>query len=184
MRRLSKVSLSLATAALLAAWPYNAAISAEHGGKAHAQEHGGKEHGGAKVQKAPAADDIRGTMRAYVEEASSDTGTFDVLDETTGQVLNLELVRVHERVGKTGDYYYSCADFVDANTGEEYDLDLDVADQGGGDLVVADVRVHKEGGVERYTYDNNDNRIPVAPPTPPADEQGGKEHGGKEHGGT
>ena len=32
----------------------------------------------------------------------------------------------------------------------------------GGALSVVDVRIHKVNGVERYTYDANDNRIPVA----------------------
>ena len=59
------------------------------------------------------------------------------------------------------------------------DLDLDVADQAG-KLAVVDVRVHKVGGEERYTYDENDNRIPLGDTkshlgtTAPE----GKEHGG------
>lgn len=130
----------------------------EHGGKEHGgKEHGGKEHGGAEVKK-PSADDIRGTMKDYVMSQSKKTGTFDVEDSVTGKTRRLSLQRVHERVGKTGDYYYSCADFKDVDSGELLDLDLDVEDDDG-DLSVVDARIHKLSGKERYTYDDNDNRI-------------------------
>lgn len=155
--------------------------SKEHGGKEHGgtehsekgssseqgiQEHGGQEHddmehgGDTVTQVAPTSDDIRGAMKAYVVESSKETGTFDILDPETGNIRNLALVRVHERVGKTGDYYYSCADFSDVNSGETLDLDLDVEDAGG-ELSVVDVRIHKLNGKERYTYDEFDNRIPL-----------------------
>jgi len=169
----------------------------EHGGKTHAQEHGGKEHGGtaakAEAVKAPTNDDIRSAMTAYVVAQSKSSGTFNIEDPDTGETLNLSLVNVHERIGKTGDYYYSCADFSDAATGQTYDLDLDVADNAGR-LSVVDVRIHKVGGEPRYTYDDNDNRIPLKEGTkshlgskgiPEGSEQelAGKEHGGKEHAG-
>ncbi len=133
------------------------ASTSEHGGK----EHGGKEHGGAAIHAEPTADDIRSTMKSHVIKESEETGTFDILDLETGTLRNLTLVRVHERVGKTGDYYYSCADFTDTNTGELLDLDLDVEHKDG-ELNVVDVRIHKVSGKERYTYDENDNRIPVS----------------------
>lgn len=147
----------------------------EHGGKEHGgsvapeasshqepagKEHGGKEHGGAAIHAEPTAEDIRSTMKAYVLDQSKKTGSFDIFDSETGTVRSLTLVRVHERVGETGDYYYSCADFTDANTGELLDLDLDVEHKNG-ELSVVDVRIHKVGGKERYTYDENDNRIPI-----------------------
>jgi hypothetical protein len=65
---------------------------------------------------------------------------------------------VHERVGKTGDYYYSCTDMLDAGSQELLDLDFDVEAEGGA-LEVVDVRIHKVSGKARYTYDDNDHRI-------------------------
>lgn len=130
-------------------------LAAEHGGK----EHGGKEHGGAMVSE-PSADQIRAAMSDYVAEESKETGTFDVYDEETGKTRKLSLIRIHERVGKTGDYYYSCADFKDTMSNETLDLDLDVENEDG-KLSVKDVRIHKVNGKERYTYDANDNRVPV-----------------------
>jgi len=140
---------------VLVAYPCSISIAAEHGGK----EHGGKEHGGASVSE-PSADQIRVAMSDYVTKESEKTGTFDVYDEEAGKTRNLSLIRVHERVGKTGNYYYSCADFKDTGSNEMLDLDLDVQNKDG-NLSVADVRIHKVNGKERYTYDANDNRIPV-----------------------
>ncbi len=182
------------------------AISGEHGGKEHggeeksAKEHGGeessKEHGG-EAAIAPTNDEIRSAMEAYVLAESEATGTFDILDPDTEETRKLELVLVHERVGKTGDYYYSCADFKDTESGEMLDLDLDVADSDG-TLSVVDVRIHKVDGEARYTYDENDNRIALggtetnleggeSSQVESEKEHGGeehaKEHGGKEHGG-
>ena len=156
-------------------------FAAEHAGK----EHGGKttqEHGGKAEVKAPSAEDIRAAMKAYVDTKSQATGTFDILDSETGKARKLKFERVHERVGKTGDYYYSCADFSDADSGEKLDLDLDLADKDG-KLEVVDVRIHKVSGKERYTYDEKDNRIPLPALKKETHEHGGKEHGGKEHGG-
>lgn len=148
----------------------------EHGGKTHTQEHGGEateaiqehggteakgstaEHGGADIVSVPTNDDIRNAMTAYVTEQSAANGTFNVKDPDTGETVSLTLVNVHERVGKTGDYYYSCADFTNADTGDLYDLDLDVADNNG-TLSVVEVRIHKVAGEARYTYDDDDNRI-------------------------
>ena len=150
-------------------------FAAEHGGRAT------QEHGGAAAVKTPSADDIRTTMKNYVMDQSKATGTFDIADPETGTTRKLQLIRVHERVGKTGNYYYSCADFKDTTSGEMLDLDLDVQDQNGV-LKVADVRIHKLNEKERYTYDANDNRIPVTK------KEAHHEHGGathtQEHGGT
>lgn len=139
-----------------------AVLAAEHGGK----EHGGKtagvqEHGGTTQVQTPGDEDIRNAMKSYVATESEKTGgNFEVLDPDTNKTRKLQMLRVHERVGKTGNYYYSCADFKDVDSGELLDLDLDVEDRSG-KLQVADVRIHKVGGKERYTYDVHDNRIPL-----------------------
>jgi hypothetical protein len=138
-----------------------AGAAGEHGGKEHGgKEHGGKEHGG-KTAAVPSSEDIRAAMKNYVEaETGYMGGYFEVTDPDIKKVRRLSLIRVHERVGKTGDYYYSCADFKDAGSGEMLDLDLDVEDKDG-TLSVVDVRIHKVEGQARYTYDEKDNRIPL-----------------------
>lgn len=138
-----------------------AACTSEHGGKEHGGvEHGGKEHGGEKLTAQPTDQEIKDVMKDYVLKQSEKNGTLEIMDPVTGKKRYLKLKRIHERVGKTGDYYYSCADFTDTQSGELLDLDIDV-EYKDGNLDVVDVRIHKLDGKQRYTYDENDNRIPV-----------------------
>jgi len=208
-----KKTVRLILAALFVAGMTQLSVAAEHGGKEHggnehggkaavAQEHGGQEHGGeasmkgsGHEEKEPGKDDIRNAMKAHVQkQAGSHGGYYIIKDPDTGKMRKLSLIRVHERVGKTGDYYYSCADFKDVDSGEMLDLDLDVAAHHGM-LIVKEVRIHKLEGEPRYTYDDNDNRIPLKEGTKShlGSEGGstesmmkgsGNEHGGKEHGGS
>lgn len=149
----------------LAGWT---ALAAEHGGTT--QEHGGMEHehggtthehgGQSAALVEPSTEAIRQAIRDYVDQVVEEDGQFTVTDEVTGAERSLELVRVHERVGKTGNLYYSCTDMKDTASGELLDLDFDV-DASSGALNVVDVRIHKVDGTARYTYDDHDNRIPV-----------------------
>ena len=108
----------------------------------------------------PTPTELRGTIANYVSTQEKNQGAFLVIDERTNEPRRLEFVRVHERVGKTGDYYYSCTDMKDVKTGDLLDLDFDVEDRAGR-LDVAAVRIHKDNGNPRYTYDDKDSRIPV-----------------------
>ncbi|MBI1953855.1 MAG: hypothetical protein HYS41_07015 [Candidatus Omnitrophica bacterium] len=111
----------------------------------------------------PTADELRQTIRDYIARQEQALGTFTVPDprDGKGMLRTLTLVRVHERVGKTGNYYYSCTDMKDAASGDELDLDFDVSDTDGKLQVVA-VRIHKDNGKPRYTYDANDNLVPLS----------------------
>ena len=109
---------------------------------------------------APTAEQIREAIQTYVQDTTQDEGKFYVDDEVTGEARELTLDHVHERVGKTGEYYYSCADMKDVKTSDLVDVDFDVEAYDGG-LEVVDVRIHKVNGQARYTYDDKDNRIPV-----------------------
>jgi len=108
----------------------------------------------------PSADALRQTIRNYIVGQENRQGAFVIIDERTGDLRQLELVGVHERVGKTGDYYYSCTDMKDVKTGELLDLDFDIEDNAG-TLEVADIRIHKDDGIPRYTYGANDQRVPL-----------------------
>ena len=164
------------------AWAPMIVHAAEHGGQEHGgsttaptqpaptaatKEHGGTthKHGGKAVSAKPSAEQIRQTIQSYVRQSyvqgiAQKKGAFTIKDPVTGTTRRLEFVRVHERVGKTGNYYYSCTDMRDANTGELLDLDFDVEAKAGM-LDVVDVRIHKVNGKPRYTYDDKDNRIPL-----------------------
>lgn len=154
---------------MLALWPLDGS-AAEHAGQEHGgattapvKEHGGatQEHGGqTAVQAEPSAEQIRQTIRDYIARTTQEEGAFTIEDPVAGQTRTLTLARVHERVGKTGDSYYSCTDMRDVASGQTLDLDFDVQAQGGA-LDVVDVRIHKVEGQPRYTYDDQDNRIPL-----------------------
>jgi len=109
----------------------------------------------------PVPESLRGTIRDHIARQEQLQGAFAVIDERTGELRQLELIRVHKRVGKTGDYYYSCTDMRDVKTGDELDLDFDIQDTDG-ELDVVAIRIHKDNGKPRYTYDDNDNMIPVS----------------------
>lgn len=151
----------------------------EHSEAEHAKEHGGQEHGGTAVTPPapapavvePTPEAIRSSIQGFIDAAVQASGYYSITDPVTGNVRNLELVQVHERVGKTGDYYYSCTDMEDVNSGEMLDLDFDVANDNGTLRVLADkVRIHKVNGEPRYTYDEKDNMIPVTAQTEPMQE--------------
>ena len=111
----------------------------------------------------PTAEQLRDTIRKYIQQQEAALGAFTIPDpKGNGKLRSLTLVRVHDRVGKTGDYYYSCTDMKDITTEDQLDLDFDIADTGK-DLKVVAVRIHKDNGKPRYTYDDNDNLIPLAP---------------------
>jgi hypothetical protein len=160
----------------------------EHAGQDHAKEHGGQEHGGTAVQEhggtavetpapaptvmEPTPEAIRSSIQGFIGAAVQANGSYSITDPVTGNVRNLEFVQVHERVGKTGDYYYSCTDMKDVNSGETLDLDFDVANDNGALRVLPDkVRIHKVNGQPRYTYDQNDNMVPATAQAEPAQEQ-------------
>ena len=117
--------------------------------------------GSSSAQAEPTAEELRDTIRKYIAWQQEATGSFTIPDRREkGKLRTLSLIRVHERVGKTGNYYYSCTDMKDATTGDELDLDFDISDSGDSLQVVA-IRVHKDNGNARYTYDSNDNLIPL-----------------------
>ena len=161
MKRRVMAGVLVGTAAMLAA---GIGWTAEHGGATAApasKEHGGKEHGGQAVSPAePSAEQLRQAIRDHITKTARDKGAFTIQDTVTGKARTLTLVGVHDRVGKTGAYYYSCTDMRDAQSGELLDLDFDV-DAKNGKLAVVDTRIHKVGGQARYTYDDKDHRIPV-----------------------
>lgn len=147
----------------LSTWLVAPLAVASHDGKEHGgKEHGGKEHGGqAPVRIEPTASQIRQAIQDHVQGIIQRQGAFTIRDQQTGTQRSLSLVRVHERVGKTGDLYYSCTDMRDEATGQLLDLDFDV-DAESGSLQVVETRIHKVDGQARYTYDEQDRRIPVA----------------------
>lgn len=108
-----------------------------------------------------AADDpsITGIPRTGSQQAMSDHIEHNMLgenyiiyDDVSGKLMVLEFKELHSGLVKKGDFYVSCADFVDAE-GNKYDLDFFVAENSG-EYRVYDAIVHKVNGDKRpYNLD-------------------------------
>lgn len=108
----------------------------------------------------PSQEAVRQTIREYIVGQENLQGAFVIVDEQSGKFRQLTFVRVQERVGKTGNYFFSCTEMSDVETGAPLDLDFDM-EEVSGKLRVVDIRIHKDNGKPRYTYDENDNIIPA-----------------------
>ena len=99
-------------------------------------------------------EELADAMEGYIEgQAAEHGGTFVTMDDMTGETLSLTLDKVHrERVAMVGeDTYFACADFTDADD-KVYDLDVFMIGPDKDSLVFSEISVHKEDGVERYTW--------------------------------
>lgn len=103
-----------------------------------------------------AADDpsIKGNLRLEVKTAmgehiSQNTigSHFVIYDSVKGHLKKLSFKKLHDGVVKKGDFYVSCADFVDAS-GKLYDLDFLVAKTQNGFRVLQPL-VHAVNGKKR-----------------------------------
>ena len=81
-----------------------------------------------------------------------------VRDDVSGGDLALKLDKIHrERLSKTSEgTYFVCADFM-TRQGKSYDLDFWVEHSADG-LQVAETTIHKEEGVARYMWFEEDGR--------------------------
>ncbi len=90
----------------------------------------------------------------YVKkDAKLKGGYFLVYDKKNKEALALELVLVHkDRLSKIAkDIYFACADFKTLK-GKIYDLDVFMKGTEKDNLMVTEVSVHKEAGIPRYTW--------------------------------
>jgi hypothetical protein len=90
------------------------------------------------------------------EQAAND-GHYMINDEEAGAMLTLALDHVHEeRLSVVSEnLFFACADFTTAE-GVTYDLDFWMSGTNADDLAVTQVTVHKQDGVERYTWAETD----------------------------
>jgi hypothetical protein len=97
---------------------------------------------------------IKGQQRLEIKTAmgvhisgNSLAGKYVIFDAGNGAIKKLTLKELHQGVVKKGDYYVSCADFVDAK-GKLYDLDFLVANKAGKYQVIQSL-VHAIDGKKR-----------------------------------
>lgn len=103
-----------------------------------------------------AADDpsIRGEVRSNTQKAMSDhinqntiNGKYVIYDAISGELRTLDFKELHKGIVKKGDFYVSCADFIDSK-GNKFDLDFFVANKNG-KFHVQQAFVHKVNGDKR-----------------------------------
>ena len=68
-------------------------------------------------------------MSKHISE-NSYQNKYIIYDAVTGKLLNLDFKELHSGIVKKGDFYVSCADFMDTN-GNQYDLDFLVGKKDG-----------------------------------------------------
>lgn len=116
------------------------------------QEHPTKRaRAAAAVSKSNLADAVQKHVAA---ESARNKGNFILVDAASGDTLRLRLKRVHsDKLAALGDNtYFACADFKEKGSKKEYDLDIFMKGATATDLKPTEVTVHKENGVERYTW--------------------------------
>lgn len=90
-------------------------------------------------------DDIKEATTRYIEAREDEAGVFRIVDEVTGEDLQLRFVTIHDPVRVIDDNtYFACTDFhVEGEPDKLYDLDFWM-DPEGNILKVHTERIHKE----------------------------------------
>ena len=90
--------------------------------------------------------DIQASMKNFID-AHTIGGTYFIFDAAKGQLMRLKFDQLHAGIVKKGDFYVSCADFVDRE-GRKVDLDFLVVPDGGR-MVTTQAVVHAVDGKKR-----------------------------------
>jgi hypothetical protein len=94
-------------------------------------------------------------MKTHIDQ-NSFNDKYIIHDAVAGQMKRLTFKELHSGLVKKGDFYVSCADFVD-DKGNLYDIDLVVAEEEG-DYRVYQAIVHKINGEKRdYNIEEETN---------------------------
>jgi hypothetical protein len=95
---------------------------------------------------APQREKSQAAMKKHVGE-NSYNGHYIIYDAVGGKLRRLRFKELHSGLVKKGDFFVSCADFVDAE-GNTYDIDLLVGESDG-EYQVYQAIVHKVNGNKR-----------------------------------
>ncbi len=89
---------------------------------------------------------IKAGMKSYID-TSMINGTFYIYDAVEGKLIRLKFLKLHEGIVKKGNFYVSCADFLDER-GQKVDLDFLVMPDGDS-LKTIQAVVHSIDGKKR-----------------------------------
>ena len=91
-------------------------------------------------------ENIKASMMSFIEN-NMISDTYYIYDAIGGKLLELKFAKLHEGTVKKGDFYVSCADFVEKN-GTKVDLDFLVI-KDGDNLKTIQAVVHSLDGKKR-----------------------------------
>lgn len=89
---------------------------------------------------------IQQSMASFIEQQTIDEHLY-VYDAVKGKLLQLKLEELHSGIVKKGDFYVSCADFIDQN-GNKVDIDFMVR-KANNSLITTQALVHSINGKKR-----------------------------------
>ncbi|MDH5258170.1 MAG: hypothetical protein OEX07_09175 [Gammaproteobacteria bacterium] len=89
---------------------------------------------------------IQYSMNQYISNNSID-GNLYVYDSVKGKLLKMKLDSLHSGIVKKGDFYVSCADFIDQDK-RKIDIDFMVI-KNGNSLITTQALVHSIDGKKR-----------------------------------
>lgn len=89
--------------------------------------------------------DIKKAMMEYIASEVDENGIFRLLDEKTGEILDLKFVKIHDPVRViNSNTYFACTDFhIAGNPKILYDLDFWMQPETG-ELKIFKSKIHKE----------------------------------------
>jgi len=108
--------------------------------------------GNDKSIKGDLRSNIQYSMNQYIK-VNSINGILTVYDSIDGKLLKMKLDNLHSGIVKKGDYYVSCADFVDQNN-RKIDIDFMVI-KDGSTLITTQALVHSVDGAKRKYHLEN-----------------------------
>lgn len=91
-------------------------------------------------------EDIKASMMSFID-SNMINDKYYIYDAVGGKLLDLKFAKLHEGIVKKGDFYVSCADFID-NNGTKVDIDFLVI-KDGDTLKTIQAVVHSLDGEKR-----------------------------------
>lgn len=84
-----------------------------------------------EVKKEFTEEEIKSFMLEYIDTQAQATGTFDLYDEKTQKMRNLQFVKLDEKLRRYGIIAISTAEFKDKNTGDTVMVDVNTENKEG-----------------------------------------------------
>lgn len=97
-------------------------------------------------------------------ESLKSGGVYTIQDDVAGKSWKLKLERVHKSricMLQEGKTCFACADFNEVGGKNKFDLDFYANKSADGTMTIEKVLIHKMNGKPRFTYDKDNNMVPV-----------------------